>query len=64
LLDGEEISNEARRERADSHTGQQISHHRWQVQAASKQTTYESRQQRYRNIEQDRKSMLHLSPPY
>src|SRR6266849_1960873 len=36
LLDREEITAEARREGADSDTGQHIPHHGWQLQAASK----------------------------
>src|SRR6266536_2892848 len=63
LLDGEEITAEARGERTDSDTGQHIPHHGWQLQAASKKPTYESRQECHSNIDQNRKFMLHLFPP-
>src|SRR2546425_9668634 len=63
LLDREEITAEARGERTDSDPSQHIPHHRWQLQAASKKPTYESRQECHSNIDQNRKFMLHLFPP-
>ena len=64
LLDRGEITAEARREGADSDTGQHISHHGWQLQAASKKPTHKGSQESHSKIDQDRKFMLHLLPPF
>ena len=63
LLDGGEITAEARREGTNSDTGQHISYHGWQLQTASKKPTYKCRQECHSNIDQYRKFMLHLLPP-
>ena len=62
LLDGGEITAEARREGTNSDTGQHISYHGWQLQTASKKPTYKCRQECHSNIDQNRKFMLHLRP--
>src|SRR5207245_9378994 len=64
LLDRGEITAEARREGADSDTGQHISHHRWQLQATSKKSTRKGSQESYSKIDQDQNFILHLLPPF